>query len=199
MAERVTVAGIDVSKHWLDIVLWPDQTLIRRIDRGQRDWPAALAQWLTEQQVRRVGLEASGGYEVEVMDALEARGFEVTRFNASRIRMFARSIGRLAKNDQTDAAVIAQAVAVLPVRQKPPRRRVLDPLVERLAYRRQLCDWIIDCVNQLEHLKDKALRRQTERRRATLCLERAQVDAQLAALMAGREDWYELSQRLQTV
>jgi hypothetical protein len=67
MAEMVTVAGIDVSKHWLDITLWPDQTLTLHLDRGQQDWSATLAQWLTDQQVRRVGLEASGGYEIEVM------------------------------------------------------------------------------------------------------------------------------------
>lgn len=199
MAEMVTVAGIDVSKHWLDITLWPDQTLTLHLDRGQRDWCATLAQWLTDQQVRRVGLEASGGYEIEVMDALQAHGFEVIRFNAYRIRLFARSVGRLAKNDQTDAAVIAQAVAVLPVRQKQPRRRMLDPLVELLAYRRQLCDWIIDCTNQLEHLKEKSLRRQSERRRAALCLERVQADAKLAAMIADRDDWYDLSRRLQTV
>lgn len=199
MAEMVTVAGIDVSKHWLDITLWPDQTLTLHLDRGQRDWCATLAQWLTDQQVRRVGLEASGGYEIEVMDALQAHGFEVIRFNAYRIRLFARSVGRLAKNDQTDAAVIAQAVAVLPVRQKQPRRRMLDPLVELLAYRRQLCDWIIDCTNQLEHLKEKSLRRQSERRRAALCLEPVQADAKLAAMIADRDDWYDLSRRLQTV
>ena len=198
MAEMVTVAGIDVSKHWLDITLWPDQTLTLHLDRGQRDWCATLAQWLTDQQVRRVGLEASGGYEIEVMDALQAHGFEVIRFNAYRIRLFARSVGRLAKNDQTDAAVIAQAVAVLPVRQKSAAADV-GPLVELLAYRRQLCDWIIDCTNQLEHLKEKSLRRQSERRRAALCLEPVQADAKLAAMIADRDDWYDLSRRLQRV
>ena len=199
MAQIATTAGIDVSKHWLDIAVWPDQTNRLHLDRRDGDWPAKLAQWLTGHEVMRVGLEASGGYEIEVMDALAEHGFDVIRFNAHRIRMFARSIGRLAKNDQADAAVIAQAVAVLPVRQKQPRRRELDPLVEQLTYRRRLCEWIIDCTNQLEHLKDKSLRRQTERRRTALSLERAQLDAKLATMIADHEPWYELARRLQTV
>lgn len=199
MAQMGTTAGIDVSKHWLDITLWPDQTLSLHLDRRQRDWRAALTRWLTDHEVRRVGLEASGRYEIELMDVLQGGGFEVVRFNAYRIRMFARSIGRLAKNDQTDAAVIAQAVAVLAVRQRQPRRQELDPLVEQLSYRRRLCDWIVDCTNQLEHLRDKGLRRQTERRRPALSREPAQVDARLAEMIAGREDWYDLSQRLHSV
>jgi transposase len=194
-----TTAGIDVSKHWLDIALWPEATPALRLDRGQPDCFDKLARWLTEHEVRRVGLEASGGYEIDVMDALQDRGFAVIRFNASRIRSFAKSIGRLAKNDRTDAAVIAQAVAVLPVRQPQARRRSLDPLVELLTYRRRLCDWIVDCANQLEHLKDRTLRRQAERRRASLTSERAQIDAKLAATVADAEPWYELTQRLQTV
>jgi len=198
MAQTVTTAGIDVSKQWLDIALWPAQTTSLHLER-KADWSTKLADWLNAHDVRRVGLEASGGYETEVIDTLQAHGFEVIHFNAYRIRMFARSIGRLAKNDQTDALVIAQAVAILPVREKTPRRRALDPLVEQLAYRRRLSEWIVDCANQLEHLKDKTLRRLTERRCATLRLERVQLDVQLAATLAGQDDWHDLSQRLRTV
>jgi transposase len=91
-------AGIDVSKASLDIALWPDDTASLHLDRSENGWCDKLAAWLTEHEVRRVGLEASGGYEIEVMDALEARGFEVVRFNARRIRLFAKASGRLAKH-----------------------------------------------------------------------------------------------------
>ena len=61
----------------------------------------------------RIGLEASGGYEVSVIDVLEARGFVVVPFNAQRIRLFAKAKGRLAKNNRGDAHTIAQATARL--------------------------------------------------------------------------------------
>jgi transposase len=147
----------------------------------------------------RVGLEASGGYEIAVIDALQARGFEVVRFNAQRIRLFAKAKGRLAKNDRADARTIAQATAVLPDQAPPQRRRDLDPLVEHLTYRRRLRDWIVDCTNQLEHLTNKALRRKLTQRRAAWQNELAQHDKTLARLVDQHDEWHGLEQRLRAV
>jgi transposase len=199
MAQFITNAGIDVSKEWLDIGLWPDQTATLHLERGDADCFDKLAAWLTEHQVRRVGLEASGGYEIEVMDALQARGFDVIRFNPRRIRLFAKAIGRLAKNDRADATVIAHATAVLSVKRPKSRPRTLDPLVELLNYRRRLSGWVVDCTNQLEHLTDKALRRSTERRRASLDREMAELDKKLAATLAASGPTNDLVQRLRGV
>jgi transposase len=197
MAHRVVTAGIDVSKGWLDITLWPGKTELH-VDRNT-DGYARLVAWLGEHEVDRVGLEASGGYEIEVIDALQARGFEVVRFNAQRIRMFAKAKGRLAKSDRADALSIAQATAVLPDQAPPQRRRDLDGLIEQLAYRRQLRDWITDCTNQLERLRDKLLRRKTERRRDALRRELAVFDSKLAKCVAEHDDWNGLEQRLRSV
>jgi len=92
----------------------------------------------TEHGVGRVGVEASGGYEVAVIDALATHGLELVRFNARRIRLFAQARGRLAKNDRADAAIIAQATAVLVEAVPPAPQRQLAPLIELLNYRRRL-------------------------------------------------------------
>jgi transposase len=197
MAQMVVTAGIDVSKGWLDAALWPGQGA-RRVETTAAGYDQLLA-WLIEHNVDRVGLEASGGYEIAVIDALEAAGFTVIRFNAQRMRLFAKARGRMAKNDRADARTIAQATAVLLERVPEPRRRQLDPLIELLNYRRGLCDWIIDCANQLEHLKDKALRARMVRRQANVTRERAAIDARLAALVATHDDWRGLARRLQSV
>ena len=198
MAQIVTSAGIDVSKDRLDSTLFPDETVELRVERGQPGCFDKLAEWLTEHQVTRVGLEASGGYEVEVIEALEARGFEVILFNAYRIRMFAKANGRMAKNDRADAAVIAHATAVLRTKPAAKRTQARATLVELLNYRRRLCDWLVDCANQLEHLKDKALRRQTERRKLALARDRAAIDAQLVDKVNASGVWRDLGRRLQT-
>jgi transposase len=195
MAQIITVAGVDVSKEWLDVALWPEETQALHIDRATPDWADTLTAWLTAHQVGRIGLEASGGYEIAVMDALQARGVAVVRFNAYRIRKFAEATGRLAKNDRVDAAVIAHATGVLRVKQAKQRPVALDPLVELLTYRRRLCDWEIDCANQLEHLQDKVLRRQTQRRKANLARERTAIEAKMAALIAACPDWRDLAAR----
>jgi transposase len=197
MAYMVVTAGIDVSKGWLDAALWPKQGAIH-VETTAAGYDE-LAAWLTESGVERVSLEASGGYEIAVIDALEARGFEMVRFNAQRIRLFAKAKGRLAKNDRADARCIAQATAVLLEAPPEPRRRQLDPLIELLSYRRRLGDWIVDCVNQLEHLRDKALRARIVRRQTNFTRERTEIDARLAALVANHDDWCAVTKRLQAV
>jgi transposase len=197
MAQSVVDAGIDVSKQWLDVALWPT----RKTARVSRDATGLnqLASWLTLHEVGRIGLEASGGYEREVLDTLQALGFEVLLLNPLRVRCFAKAKGRLAKNDRADALIIAQFVSVMIDAPQPARRRELDPLVEHLTLRRQLIDWGTDCTNQLEHLKIAALRQIIERQKARFAATLATIDAKLAKLIAENDDWAALSRRLRTV
>lgn len=200
MAQIVTTAGIDVSKAWLDIALYPEQdTATLHLERSAGDCFERLAAWLTQHEVGRVGLEASGGYETEVLDALAARGFIVIRFNACRIRKFAQVIGRIAKNDRADAKVIAHATAVLPVNQSGRRAKALDPLVEWLTYRQQLCDARQTCLNQLEHVRDAAIRRQIQTLVAGLTRRIEAIGRTLAQLVAANPAWAEAVRRLRTV
>lgn len=199
MAQHVTTAGVDVSKQWLDCALWPAKHLLRvpNTARGH----AQLATWLNQHGVERLGLEASGGYEVAVIDSLQAAGFQVARLNARRVRLFAKACGRLAKNDRADAKVIAQATHMLTDPSTPPplRRADLDPLVEHLTCRRRLREWIADCTNQLEHLTNTALRRTITARKASFTRDLAALDRALCKLVQGNPDWNTLAQRLQTV
>jgi transposase len=198
MAQMVTIAGIDVSKHRLDVALWPTRAehQVSRDDPGLRD----LIAWLSDHQVERVGLEASGGYERMVIDTLHAAGFEVALLNPLRVRRFAQAKGRLAKNDRVDARSVAQFTAVMrDQRHTPPRRRDLDALTELLTYRRQVNAWCTDCAQQQEHLRDAALRKALSQRQASFQRERANLDGKLAKLIAAHDDWNALARRLRTV
>jgi transposase len=197
MAQRVTDAGIDVSKPWLDVALWPTRATARvsRDATGLNE----LASWFTLHDVGRIGIEASGGYERVVIDTLQALGFEVLLLNPLRVRHFAKAKGRLAKNDRADALTIAQFVSVMIDAPQPARRRELDPLVEHLTLRRQLIDWGTDCTNQLEHLKLAALRAIIERQKTRFESALAAIEAKLANLIAEHDDWSALSRRLRTV
>jgi transposase len=198
MAQMVTNAGIDVSKQWLDVALWPKRDEVLRVNRDAAGLEE-LALWLRQRHVVRVGLEASGGYEREVIDALQAQGFEVALLNPLQVRRFAQAKGRLAKNDRVDARTIAQFTVVMIEAAQPSRRRELDALSEHLTFRRQLRAWIDDCTNQLEHLRDKALRRKTEARRVKLQGQLAAHDNALAKLVSEHADWNDLARRLRTV
>src|SRR5688500_1584322 len=72
---------------------------------------ASLLRWLRRHRVRRVGIEASGGYEAPVVAALRRAGFVVIVFQPAQVRAYARFVLQRAKNDRIDAALIARCTA----------------------------------------------------------------------------------------
>jgi transposase len=176
------VAGIDVGKRWLDVAVHGLE------DTGRvENAPAGIAElvgWLRAREVGRVGLEASGGYERAVRQALEAAGFEVVVHQPLEVRLFARLKRRRAKNDRLDARLIASAtVQVEAVR--AARDPLLAELAERLTAYELVTDKAADLKTLLESitLKDlavtlKATLRSLERAKAKLL---AEVIARLKA------------------
>ncbi len=59
----------------------------------------------------RVGLEATGGYERIVCEALHKAGFEIILHQPAQVRHFAKYRGIRAKSDKIDARLIAMATA----------------------------------------------------------------------------------------
>ena len=66
-----------------------------------------LVAWLRKHQVNKAVMEASGGYERDWARVLREAGIEVRIVDPKRVRSFALSAGRLAKNDAIDAEMIA--------------------------------------------------------------------------------------------
>lgn len=128
MISELSFVGIDVSKARLDVHIHPaGQVLVlANISEHFSDLIARLR--VLGPSV--VGLEASGGYERPLADALHAAGIDVRILQPSRVRGFARSIGQLAKTDAIDAAVIARYLATAHQVLAPYRR---DPALGRLG------------------------------------------------------------------
>lgn len=149
------IAGIDVGKRRLDVALHGQaQTLaVDNDEAGIR----RLIDWLKSHGVTRVGLEATGGYERAVREALGLAGLEVVVHQPLEVRLFARLKRLKAKNDRLDAALIAAATA-----QVDAVRAVNDPrlsqLAERLTAYEQMSDQAVQMKTYLEHvtLKDIA-------------------------------------------
>jgi transposase len=197
MADMVRLAGIDVSKEKLDVYVAPSGES-RTVGYDRRGL-AGLRRWLVGLGVALVAVEASGGYEREVSEVLEEAGLVVHRLNPLRVRRFAQLKGRLAKTDRLDARTIAEFARAHPqerqLRRDPRRAR----LAEHLLVRRHTQDAILDCINQLEHLRDSRLRRLVAARKASMERTLAQLDRCLVELIAEHDDLAELSERLRTV
>lgn len=135
--------GVDVSKDALDVALWlagepptakalkahPSTRFLNTPEGHQR-----LLAWLQSQgQICLVLCESTGGYEQPLVDAMFAAKLPVARVNPSRPRDFAKSLGKLAKTDALDAAVLACYASV----HQPRPLDLPDPDATRL---RALCD-----------------------------------------------------------
>ena len=96
--------------------------------------------------VRRVVLEPTGRYQRALHRCLDEAGLEVVLANPLQARQFARSMGRLAKTDRIDAAMLALFGRL------PDRRRAL-PLEHNLQQLKDLVAARAACV------EDRANRR----------------------------------------
>lgn len=135
VSDSMVTAGIDIGKTWLDIACHPSGLAMRveNTPAGHR----VVADWLRQQQVARVGLEASGGYERGVTAALRDAGFAVVVLQPRQVRAFALFRLKLAKNDRLDAALIAHCTAEIETVRPAPDPR-LEPLAEHLRLVEQL-------------------------------------------------------------
>ena len=72
-----------------------------------------MSDWLRQHQVKRVGIEASGGYEQAVVAELRRKRFVVVVFQPAQVRAYAKFHLQRAKNDKIDAALIAACTAAV--------------------------------------------------------------------------------------
>src|SRR5215211_3100967 len=97
--------GIDVSKARLDVAEL--EGCEWQMD-NTADGIAELVQQMAEMQPELIVVEATGGYQRSVVDALFHAGLSVAVVNPARVRQFARACGLLAKTDKLDAQVLAE-------------------------------------------------------------------------------------------
>lgn len=107
----ISWVGIDISKSNLVVWVQPDSDGFELPNTPEGC--VELIQRLSQYEVGRVLLEATGGYECRVMAALQGASFNVLRINPRRARAFAVAMGKNAKTDPIDAAVLADFAEVL--------------------------------------------------------------------------------------
>lgn len=178
--------GIDVSKAQLDVAVRP-QGFRWRMENTEADI-AELVSKVQELEPTGVTLEATGGYEREVMAALWMVRLPVSRINPRQVRDFARATGQLAKTDVLDAGILARfAEALRPeVRQLPDDAS--EELKELVARRRQIVDMITAEKNRLR-TAGRVVRPHIKQHRDWLEAERERLDKELEKQLQGTPGW----------
>ena len=149
MMESKIVMGVDVSKSSLDYAVLPG-----KITNQASNTQAGVKQILKlarTKQVTLVVLEATGGYQNLLVEALHEASVPVKVVNPRQVRDFARSLNRLGKTDALDAISIAEFAlsrVLTPDVQKPAHQVQLSHLLLR---REQLQGMITAEKGHLEH------------------------------------------------
>ncbi|WP_338829190.1 IS110 family transposase [Bradyrhizobium sp. 27S5] len=194
MAKRTTIcAGIDTGKRKLDVALDgnSEQLQVENTAEGHK----ALLEWLGRRKVKRVGIEASGGYEQAVVAELRRMRFVVVVFQPAQVRAYAKYRGQRAKNDRIDAALIAAcAAAVNKIHPAPDAR--LSPLAGQLTLIDQIGEDITRFKNRLESCRDARIQKLWKEDIVRLA-KRERVE--FKALVAAIREHHDLAARLDLI
>jgi transposase len=179
--------GVDVSKDHLDVHARPSGESFRLPNDSAG--LATLVGRLRPLGATLVVLEATGGYERPAAAALVEAALPVVVVNPRQARDFAKALGRLAKTDAIDAAVLAEFAE----RVRPEVRPLPDAQARRLAdfmaRRRQLVEMRVAERNRLHAASERRLRRSIEEHVRWLDRRLKDLDGELGELIEASPVW----------
>jgi transposase len=195
--------GIDVSKDALDLAR-SDDAAAARVERfaNDADGIASVVRSLTAAADARpamIVVEATGGFERPLVDALLDAGLGVALVHPGRVRQFARGLGVLAKTDRVDARVLARFGRLAAPRLAERRSKNLAELQALVACRRQLTVTRVQQSNRLGATASKPARKAIEAVAKTLDKQLEKLDKQIRELVDADDDFKHLDGLLQSV
>jgi transposase len=191
------VVGIDVSKDRLDVAVRPSGEMFV-VTRDAEGLDALIAR-LRPLAPAAVAVEATGGYETVVAASLAAAGLAVVVVNPAQVRSFAQALGKRAKSDPIDAAIIAHFLEAT----KPEIRPLPDAetrlLADLVARRRQIVAMIVAERQRQKRLTNKRLQRSIARLLAVLQKELSSLETDIDETVRGSPAWREKEDLLASV
>jgi transposase len=191
------IVGIDVAKDRLDIVVRPsgESFVVARTGAGISELASKLAVLMP----RVIAIEATGGFETVVAAGLAAAQLPVVVVNPAQVRAFAQALGKRAKTDPIDAAVIAhfaEATKTQPRLLPDETTRLLADLVAR---RRQIVEMMAAEGQRERRLTDQRLRKSILRLRKAMEKELVELDGEIHDHVRGSPVWAEKEDLLASV
>ena len=148
--------GIDTSKDRLDVHVHPkgEHFAVANDAAGI----AALATRLAALAPKIVAIEATGGYERGAVAGLAAAGVPVAIVNPRQVRAFADALGKRAKTDPIDAAVIARFAEAAKIEPRALPDEAAVVFADLVARRDQLVAMRTAESNRLKQARHKQLK-----------------------------------------
>ena len=193
----LVVVGIDVAKDKVDACI--RSLSLRQTCPSTAQGHRKLMAWLRKHKVTKAVMEASGGYERAWAKVLREAGIEVRIVDPRRVRSFAQSAGRLAKNDAIDAEMIAwfaETFSEAPSQVHDAAREELQTLVKA---RLGLIDYRMRLVSQSEHAAPGLVQKAHAHILKSLASEIAKLAAAICAKVRSTPDFAERAEIIESV
>jgi transposase len=191
------IVGIDVSKDRLDVAVRPtgESFVVSRSGAGIDD----LVGRLLALAPKLVAIEATGGFETIVAAGLAGKHLPVVVVNPAQVRSFAQALGKRAKTDPIDAAVIAHFAEAT----KPTPRQMPDEttrmLADLVARRRQIVEMMAAEGQRARRVTDTRLKKSIARLHKALQKELTELDGSIDDHVRGSPVWAEKEDLLASV
>ena len=189
--------GIDVAKATLDVHILPSGQA-HTLPNVKAEFKQ-LKHLLPNPAQCLIVLEATGGFEREVVAELIDAGYHVAVINPKRARDFARALGLTAKTDRIDARVLAlfaEKVQPTPSEKTPEKQAEMQQLVAR---RRQLIDLKTQESNRWDVTQAKAARKSIQAVINTLEAEIRGIEKVIESLVESDDEWRNKAQLIESV
>ncbi|MGH6796131.1 MAG: IS110 family transposase [Methylocella sp.] len=191
------VVGIDVAKGKVDVCI--RSLSLRRTFASTAQGRRELVSWLRRNKVGKAVMEASGGYEREWAKALREKDVEVRIVDPKRVRSFARSAGRLAKNDAIDAEMIAWFAETFGEAKGQAYNAAREKLAQIVHARQALLDLQTSLQNRGEHAAPEVVQKMQGRLLKKIALELAGLEAVIAVMIKATAHFAELAEIIESV
>jgi transposase len=188
--------GVDICKKHLDVAAVSGTSVRIANDANGR---TALARRLKSEHVRGVIVEATGGLERALVEALHAECVPASIVNPARVRKFAEGTGQLAKTDRIDAAILARFGAYMKPAPTPLADAPRQKLRDLIAYRSQITREITARSAQVRLYTAPDLLTRANTAIAALRAERKALEREIEALIKSQDATRALYKRLVTV
>ena len=181
--------GIDVSKDRLDVHVRPsaEAFAVARDGKGLNE----LVERLRVMAPTLIAVEATGGFETIVAAAIAGANLPLAIVNPAQVRHFAQAVGKRAKTDPIDAAVIARFAEAV----KPEPRVLPDEaarlLMELVSRRTQVIEMLVAERQREKRACAVRVRKSLARHITALEKELPVIDRDIDGLVRGSPVWRE--------
>jgi transposase len=195
--KRRSFIGIDVSKKLLEVGVHQSDYHFR-CPNDPKNFPTLITE-LISLRPARILLEATGGLERALLQALHAVGLPVVVVNPRQVRDFAKALGLLAKTDRLDARVLAHFAASVQPAVRPVKAQQETELDALIGRRTQLSDMLVQEKNRRGSAVTKATRDDIEEHIEWLKDRIQELDEKLKEQLECSAVWQQKDQILQSV